>query len=314
VPRVAPTVVAVLAMSLVAARAHADPPRRTVTLAIDVSALDPDTFARLGIADVYKGLLVRAVDEDLAVVALDQHADIRLTVDSSASSLRLRAVTASASREELVELDGVAPDVAHMHTQQVAAALLRWARDRVPAPLSADTPPAVVTIIRAAPRGRVDLYLGGGTIADRHGGLISIRLGGRAMLGARVALGLDLARSTPTGLPAPLHVSEWQAAASVRYRLGARPRALTWDVGIGLGVGLHRYDFAGTRGDAGDVFEPIALLTTRAHWHATRTVGLTLELGLQLQPRARRHEVDGQTVYESSPMRGLAALVVAVSL
>jgi hypothetical protein len=273
------------------------------TIAIDLAGLDRPMFRQLQAAGVYQGLVLRLVNEQIALVSPHEQSDfvLRFLAGEREGELRILASSLAVSRERLLavgppsRLDEEAVQLELLHA---AVELVRQVR--------ALTPPRP----RGDPVYRLRIEVGGGALFG--GGTTGLlgRVAGARRAGP-VELGLALAVHRPLSLPASLSVVEWGAFGVVGSGERALGRRVRVSAALDLGVWQHRwrYSRAGSS-DAGARLDLAGLLHAEAAWRLSPSWRAGLTAGVLGVSRGHRHRDGGGTLWHASSIRPFAGLTL----
>jgi hypothetical protein len=265
------------------------------SVAVDLSALDRQSYGELDAVALERAMVVRLVQEGFAVVAPSADPQIRIRVTRKGRTVQLAAGQLTAQVE--VELRRLREF--HLEAAQKAAELARAASTALPPEpdLVTPPPPAVAAVAPAPPPEPKWNVLAAGGILLRAPGLDA-----RAVLAARYALSKNVGAHLELGL-SPI-VSPALAVFDGALSIGAGLQLISAQVfrleaGLSLGILLHNYsvplaaaeDRFGTRADF------LARPFLRAVLNPVSGLLIWLQAGAGLSSRAREHRVITETVY-----------------
>jgi hypothetical protein len=298
---------ALLASGPVISGAAPDATPALPTISIDLAALDRTTFEALKAADIYQGLVLRLVNEKVALVSPHEQADFVLRFLSGANEGELRIVASNpaVSRQRVLSLGSLA----RLNEEAVQLELIHAAVELV-RQVQGLTPPRPVKPKPQVQRLRADLTTGalwtGGTTG------VLVRLAGTRSVGP-AELGLGLAVHRPLSLPASLSVTEWGAFAVVgtgERALGARMRAAT---GLDLGIWQHRWRYASAGpSDSGAHLDAAALLHGGVAWRLSPSWRTGITAGFLWTSRPHVHRDTGGTLWQAPSFRPFAGFTLTL--
>lgn len=294
-----------LLVALPVASRGADPGRPLPTVAIDVSALDRPIFEHLESAGIYQGVVLRLVNEKVAIVSPRERADLvlRFLPGARDGELRIVAGDGALSRERVLALGRPArldEDAVQLEVIHAAVEVVR----QLQSSMAARPRPA-----EPVQRSRAELTSGVLGTGGSSGLLGRLAVARRA---APVELGAALAVHQPLGLPSALSVTEWGAFAGVgtgERPLGTRVR---WAAGLDAGVWQHRWRYAAAgSSDSGARLDLAALLHVGAGWRLSPRWRAGGTLGTLWTSRGHAHRDAAGTLWQTSAVRPLAGLTLA---
>lgn len=279
------------------------------TLAIDLSELDRPTFEHLKNAGLYQGLVLRLVNEKVALVSPRERADLTLSFRPGArdGELRIVAGDGTISRECVLSLGPPArlgEDAVQLEVIHAALDLVRQVQASRAEP---PAPPAAVEPVR---RSRAEVT-GGVLWTDGAAGWLT-RLAGAWRVGP-VELGPALAVHRALSLPSTLGVTEWGAFLVAGTGERALSRRVRWAAGIDAGPWQHRWSYAAAgSSDSGARLDLAALLHVGAAWRLLPSWRVGGTVGVLWTSRTHVHRDAAGTVWQTTALRPMAGLTLAV--
>jgi hypothetical protein len=273
---------AALALSTFTAATAGEIAPQVNTVALDLGALDEDTYRRVGGLALQKQAVLRLVQESFAVVAASAAPDIVLAVEPFEAGLRLTAKSRAGEQAREVQLSQDEP-LEELHLE-ISQKLVELARSVTPPPLPVEPPkpppePRSLPPPPLPPRWWTADVRAGADVVFRKGGndpqaRLDLRWGGR--------LGAQLVGALAPSHTSDLKVLEWTILAGPSWRQALVPRL---DVEIGLLAGLLWHHFT--------IKNPYSLDTAgnRRDWAAALPMALAfspipmVELSLRVAPR-----------------------------
>ncbi|HEY3447866.1 MAG TPA: hypothetical protein VGK67_16035 [Myxococcales bacterium] len=294
-----PLCAALAAATLSAAPAPAASAPQVTSVALDLTALDEETYRKVGALALEKQVVLRLVQESFAVVAPSAKPDVKLAVEATATGLKLTATsTVGADRREIAL--GSEP-LQELHLE-VSQKLVELARAMAPPPVLPEPvpePPAETQ--DPAPRPgtpprwwSVDVSLGGGAVFRKGGNdpeaRLSLRWGGR--------LGVVLTGGWTPTLSSELRVLEWTLLAGPSWR---QPLHESVDVEVGLlgGVLLHHYTVWNeySADESGDRQDWAMALPVMLSWRPNSVLSASLRVAGRVVGNHREHLLNDRSLW-----------------
>jgi hypothetical protein len=306
----------------------AEPSLHTPTVKVDLTALAADMTNRPWLATLYRGLLVRIVEEGMAVVGSGSTADISLRLlPSEVPRVHVRVDYGCRQREAELSLAGLAEDAVVLSLLHRSIELLRVAREalaggdvacaeaQAAAPTAQTETPRPLEAERTARR-RFDVSAGvqGTWSPGQHGLVYDLS----ADFGPRDGWGWvgDVLFYHPLGADARLHIVEWSCQAGVRHRWTIGPSRYRWDNQAMFGYWQHRYAFAEPGGTSDQGTRNDAALTLRTGVLASIAAGgeVGLYAGAIALSEARVHRDGTRTLWKATLVRATMGLSLSYGL
>lgn len=218
------------------------------SVALDMRALDRDTFARLEATGLYKSLLVRLVSERFAVVDATETADIVVRFERpNGTSIAITASTSFSVRQTIISLADLESEQARIGIIHATLGLIADIEADLLKPVQV---PAVLPIPESSPA--LPIVAHAAALALLSGGKVGILLAAAASAKWKLwqpTLGMLL--HEPLMLPQTLSVTEWGAYAGVGSSGSVLAPWLTLDGVLALGIWQQRFSYADSAGNTG---------------------------------------------------------------
>jgi hypothetical protein len=261
------------------------------SVAVDLSALDRQTYAEIEAVTMERMVVLRLVQEGFAVVAPNGDAKIVIRFSRRDRVLELSASGASAE----VKLDMRRIRELHLEVAQKTSDLARAASQRLlPEPDTTPPPQALPPETPAPPsQPQWTVLVGGGVLMRAPGvdwrGVVAIQWNP-----ARVGLHLELGLAPA---PGPLTAYDGSMLAGAGLRLLSSPLRL--DIGLSLGAILHTYsvEVLGSDDHFGARVDFLVRPFLRAAFNPVSGLLLWAQVGGGLASRAREHRLQGTVLY-----------------
>lgn len=291
------------------------------TLLIEVVSMDDAAWKRLGLLELQKRVVLRAIEEGFAVVGRGQDPQISARVSGNATGIVLTVYSAKGERTTHVAYNDEPLESFHLATMHRLLELVRELRPEVPAepfvmPERPVAEPVRDITIDRMPEPRREPY----ALRPRLGAGAGVAVRGAASPLLRLDFKVDV---VPRWLSAGIEVLGTASSASdVVIREGATlgglyvrlptPPGNTMHAELGLAAGAwhHTYSFEdGGRHYKADVAAAASLTFA---FPLSKTIALVPRAELLMTPRRREHVVDDEVVWSSSRARGLFDASVVV--
>jgi len=211
------------------------------TVAVDLSQLDRRSYDSLQASGLFKSLLVRLVEDDLAFVDASDRADIVVRLlHQKRGVLTIVVHTREGTRSRQAEFTQPDDERAHLELIHLALELVREARTDLP---PASLAPGHVTGTADASRGEIRTQGGAASLwSGRNQGLLaeveaSVRRG-------IIALDVSVDLHQAFGLPHTLSVWEWGVFIGARTTHSLGVPWLTGFAGLNVGLWQQLYRYA----------------------------------------------------------------------
>lgn len=291
------------------------------TLLIEVVSMDDAAWKRLGLLELQKRVVLRAIEEGFAVVGRGQEPQMSARVFGSDTGIVLTVVSTKGERTAQVAYHDEPIESFHLATMHRLLEMLRELRPEVAAepfvmpggPVS--EPVRDITIDRAPeprreswqPRPRLGAGVG---VALRGDASPLLRLDFKVDLPLRwLAAGIEV---LGTGSSAEdSSIREGATLAGLYARLPTPPgNTLHAELGLSAGAWHHTYRFEDeSRHYKADLAAAASLTFS---FPLSRTVALVPRAQLLMTPRRREHTIDADVAWTSSRARGLFDASVVV--
>ncbi|HEY3355545.1 MAG TPA: hypothetical protein VGQ83_20005 [Polyangia bacterium] len=308
---------AVILLCVGAACAGAAADRARPTVALDLTGLREEAYARLDGLGLEKRAVLRLVQDGFAVVAATAAPQVLLRLRETGSGLVLEAVAGGQTERRELPVGAERPAELHLEIVQKMVDLALAAERRLPPPPPASAPataPAPASAAARPPAGpnptppigatgpRVETTVGAG--AAVRGGGVDALVHLEARLDVAAGLGLHLAGAwVPASAPG-IDVTEWEIVAGPGYRI-ALGRDVSLEAALVAGALVHRFAVVGAPADhpSGTRVDFLAALPLVLGYAPLRSLVLALRAAPGLTDAGREHERDGQILWRRGSLR-----------
>ncbi len=278
-----------LALGLLAATPH--------SVAVDLSALDRQSYQELDAVSLERGVVVRLVQEGFAVVGPAAAPDVRITVSRRGRGVVLGAAGLTAQ----VELEPRRLREFHLEVSQKAVELARAAAatlpEPAPAPAAAVAPPSAEPAPPLPPLAPPswNVLAAAGALFRAPGTDLRVALAARWAATERLGVHVELGLSPVPGA----RLSAYDGTLAVGPGLQLVTGGFRLELGLSLGAMLHVFTVPvdGVVEPLGSRVDFLARPFLRGTLNPVGGLLVWLQLGAGLTSRAREHRLSGVPVY-----------------
>ncbi|MFC1611098.1 hypothetical protein ACFL6C_09070 [Myxococcota bacterium] len=301
---------------------------RPLTVSVDISRVDRKVFDRLGLEGIYKSLLIRLMQEDVAVVDVRREADIALELNLSGREILKISIEAGGLSDavNLPLVDGQHHNLRYAIIHR-SVELFRLARSHLLSTAQRRSIPLPVagpetteeSPLESSRESRAKPLPGAGELRQSNAslGLLGTWRSGQQGLFLDLSTCLtgaehlswcgSLILHAPLGIDSDdLSILEWGLRGGVSWRTPLLGEWLFWDSLLMAGVWSHHYWFEGLAAtDSGHRLDPAVTVGTGLSFRITPNLEARCAGGVLWTFTDRVHKIGGTKLWRSTEVRGL---------